>query len=161
MGQDNMSFYSAFLFQIVFLYVSIALLRKARRLVRASALDELLPVKGFLVCVGYHRGGAGSMFGKSLASALSQAGASVWCEEIFSHNAALLRPQILRAARQACFHVVLVTAGMLSSPSSCLHILEALRRPSSRSVIFIDPDPQLWQKDGLGRPLRQVFSLWN
>ena len=43
MGQDNLSFYSAFLFQIVFLYVSIALLRKARRLVRASALDELLP----------------------------------------------------------------------------------------------------------------------
>jgi len=71
--QDNLSFYSAFLFQIIFLYVSIVLLRKARRLVRASALDELLPVKGFLICLGYHRGGVGSFFGKSLASALSQA----------------------------------------------------------------------------------------
>ena len=78
----------------------------------------------------------------------------MWCEEIFTHNAALLRPQILRAARQSCFHVVLVTASMLSSPSSCLHILEALRRPAARSVIFIDPDPELWKKDGLGRPLR-------
>jgi hypothetical protein len=71
--QDNLSFYSAFLFQIIFLFVSICLLRKARRLVRASALDELLPVKGFLVCLGYHRGGVGSYFGKSLGSALSQA----------------------------------------------------------------------------------------
>ena len=78
----------------------------------------------------------------------------MWCEKIFTHNAALLRPQILRAARQSCFHVVLVTASMLSSPSSCLHILEALHRPAARSVIFIDPDPELWKNDGLGRHLR-------
>jgi len=82
----------------------------------------------------------------------------VWCEEIFTHNAALLRPQILRAARQSCFHVVLVTASMLSSPSACLHILEALHRPAARSVIFIDPDPELWKKDGLGRPLRPALA---
>lgn len=151
--QDNLSFYSAFLFQILFLYMIIATLQKARRLVRASSLDELLPVKGFLVCLGYHRGD-GSLLGKSLASALSQAGVSVWCEDVYTQNAALLRPQIFRAAHQSCFQVVIVSAGMLSSPSSCLHMLEALRRPATRSVIYVDPSPEAWKVDGLGRPLR-------
>jgi hypothetical protein len=153
-SQDNLSFYAAFLFQIIFLYCTLMTLTKARRLVRASALDELHPVKGFLVCVGYHRGD-GSVLGKSLASALSQAGISVWCEDIFSQNASALRPQILCAAHRACFQVVIVTAGMLSSPSSCLHVLEALRTPAARSVIYIDPAPELWKQDGLGRPLRE------
>jgi hypothetical protein len=192
-SQDNLTFYTAFLLQIIFLYFNILTLRKAHRLVRASALDELMPVKGFLVCVGYHRTD-GTLFGKSLAASLSQGGVSVWCEEMFAHNACLLRPQIWRAARQACFQVspphplslplslpppppfspphpppslshlppspplpsqvVIITPHMLSSPSSCLHLLEALQRPASRSVLYLDPDAALWQHDGLGRPLR-------
>ena len=156
-SQDNLSFYAAFLFQIVFLYATLMTLTKARRLVRASALDELYPVKGFLVCVGYHRG-AGGVLGKSLASALSRAGISVWCEDIFTQNAAQLRPQIHCAAHRACFQVVVVTAGMLSSPSSCLHILEALRRPAARSVFYIDPAPEVWEQDGLGRPLGEAHA---
>ena len=98
-SQDNLVFYTAFLLQIVFLYITIAILPKARRIVRASSLDEMLPVKGFLVCVGYHRGD-GSMFGKSLAAALSQAGISAWCEDTSTQNACLLRPQIMRAAQE-------------------------------------------------------------
>ena len=98
-SQDNLVFYTAFLLQIVFLYITIAILPKARRIVRASSLDEMLPVKGFLVCVGYHRAD-GSMFGKSLAAALSQAGISAWCEDTSTQNACLLSPQIMRAAHK-------------------------------------------------------------
>ena len=47
-----------------------------------------------------------------------------------------------------------MTAGMLCSPSSCLHMLEALRRPASRSVFYINSAPELWKVDGFGRPLR-------
>ena len=40
-SQENLSFYLALLFQVFFLYVIIATLRPARRLVLASALHEL------------------------------------------------------------------------------------------------------------------------
>ena len=49
-SQENLSFYLALLFQVFFLYVIIATLRPARRLVLASALHELQVLMHADVC---------------------------------------------------------------------------------------------------------------
>uniref|UniRef100_A0A7S4NFM5 TIR domain-containing protein n=1 Tax=Guillardia theta TaxID=55529 RepID=A0A7S4NFM5_GUITH len=136
--RGNLSFYVSFLFQIIFIYVAIFSLRRARRVGRMLALRQVMPVKGFQLCLAMGRRAKSSGLMETLEAALREGGVNVWTSSSYVQNAEKRGRQIMHAVSRSCFQLIVLSPDLICSSSDCVHILEALRGPRSRSIFYLD-----------------------
>ena len=73
-----------------------------------------------------------------LAATLSTAGATTWLDTYRLENACSVGASVYRAASEAAFVVLLVTPRYVVSPSRCVELLAALRRPREHVFVWVD-----------------------
>eukprot|EP00960_Hanusia_phi_P063808 765579-Hanusia_phi.AAC.2 len=111
-----------------------------------------MPVKGFELCFAWGKRTASSPLLQSLELALREAGVALWSSNSYMQNAESRGPQILRVASKSCFQLIVLSPDLLCSSSDCVHILQAIRSPRSRSIFFLDRSAD-WLAPVAGRTL--------
>ena len=134
--------------------------RRSGHALSAAASIASAAAAGFHFLVSYEpTDAAATEPAHALASALGRAGAEVWLDAYRLENGHSIKQAAYCAARDAAFVLLLVTPRSVASPTRCLELLAALRRPREHVLVWVVPTSE-WARGGGGPDTAQRVEAW-